>query len=51
MLNGICGDIDNAEVRVVFEAGYVGDGIVGDVELFEVLESGKPGYGGEAVGR
>jgi len=31
MLDRICGDVDDAEVGVAVEAGYLRDGVVGDV--------------------
>ena len=46
MFDRVVGDIEELEVRTRLEAGEVGDGVVRDEELFEVVERGETGKGG-----
>ena len=50
MRDWIVGDIEGAEFGIGVEAGYLRQGVVGDVEFFQVGKGGKTGDGGKAVG-
>lgn len=46
----VVGDVEDAQVAVVPEAGDGGQRVVRDVQFFEVGEGVEAGDGGEAVG-
>lgn len=50
ILDRVAGYVNDAEVGVVLEAVGGREGVVGDVEFFEIDEFGEAGDGGEAVG-
>lgn len=50
VLDGVGGDVDDAEVDVGFEAEQRGYGVVADVEFFEGGEGFEAREGGQAVG-
>ena len=45
MLNGICANVDDVEVGVVFESGDLSEEVVRDVQFFEVDELVETGNG------
>lgn len=46
----VVGNIKDAQIGIVLEAGDLGQGVVGDVEFFELVEIGQAGYLWESVG-
>ena len=43
MLDLIVGDVQHAEINVVIQTGYLGQCVVGYVELFEIRKVGEAG--------
>lgn len=50
MLDLVVGEVQYAQSGVLFQAGEVGHGVMGEVELFEVGEVGEACEVGETVG-
>jgi type IV secretory pathway ATPase VirB11/archaellum biosynthesis ATPase len=46
----VVGEVQDAQGGILFQAGEVGHGVVGEVELFEVGEVGEACQVGETVG-
>lgn len=45
----VVGEVEDTQVGVALQTGEIGDGVVGEVELFEVLEVRQAGDASEAV--
>lgn len=49
MLDLVVGEVQDAQSGVLFQAGEVGHGVMGEVEFFEVGEIGEAREVGETV--
>ena len=44
MLDLIVGNVQHAEINIFVQTGYLGQCVVGYVELFQIRKVGKAGY-------